>query len=254
MGVMPLQRFCCQSVMWGVFLNRAINVLVVDGEVSFRERLSSYLQEREVTVAIAPSAAQAWEQLQSGHKPDIVLLAWTLTDMDGIELLRKIRAKKRLRRVPVVMMSQRDDEESAVNGLNSGADDYLIKPFSFKEMLARLRVVLRRVELPGMESEVLSLAGVRVDVGRHKVFVQEKRAHLSPTEFRLLHFLISHPEQVFSRSQLIEYVWTGMVVEERTVDQHIRRLRKVLRQRGGTASLIRTVRGVGYLFQVSANP
>ncbi|HIJ23472.1 MAG: response regulator [Gammaproteobacteria bacterium] len=229
-------------------MKQKITLLLVDDEENLREMVSAYLQQQDIVVSEVADATAAWNQLSS-DRPDIVLLDWMLPDMDGIQLLQKIRAKKRLRRVPVIMLTARADEQSRVSGLDAGADDYIVKPFSLKELVARIRAVLRRLPLQsGKESEILT-DEIKLDLERYKVFLKGKRAHVSPTEFRLLHFLMSHPNKVYSRSQLLNHVWGEMVmVEERTVDQHVRRLRKVLKQHGCSEKVVTTVRGFGYQF------
>ncbi|MBT3308980.1 MAG: response regulator [Gammaproteobacteria bacterium] len=228
-----------------------IKILLIDDETEFREMMSHYFQKLSHTLVEAADAEDAWSQLIA-DRPDIVLLDWMLPEMDGIQLLKKIRAKKRLRRVPVIMLTARADEQSRIDGLDAGADDYVMKPFSLGELDARIRAVLRRLKpLSGEDAEASSTQQIKIDVDRHKVFVNGKRAHLSPTEFRLLHFLMSHPNKVYSRNRLLNHVWGEMVVvEERTVDQHIRRLRKVLKKHGGNHKVIATVRGFGYQFTV----
>jgi len=227
-----------------------MSVLVVDDEPDLREMVVGYLKGEGILTREAADAASAWQEIIT-DRPDIILLDWMLPDMDGIQLLYKIRSKKRLRRVAVIMLTARADEQSRVAGLDAGADDYIVKPFSLQEMVARLRAVSRRIQPPldAPEMEPLPTDEISMDINRHKVFVKGERAHLSPTEFRLLHFLMSHPDKVYSRSQLLSHVWGDtVVVEERTVDQHVRRLRKVLEQHGGSGQVIATVRGFGYQF------
>lgn len=235
-------------------MKRKITVLVVDDEADLREMVGDYLRRTRMRVQEAEDAASAWKKMEES-RPDIVLLDWMLPDTDGLELLQKIRAKKRLRRVSVIMLTARADEQSRVTGLDMGADDYVVKPFSLRELCARIRAVLRRLEpLAEKGSSELSSEGVRLDVDCHKVFLNGKRAHLSPTEFRLLHFLMSHPDKVYSRNDLLNHVWGEMVVvEERTVDQHVRRLRKVLQEYGCSKKVITTVRGFGYQFNPHAH-
>ena len=235
-------------------MKKKITVLVVDDEADLREMVGDYLRRTRMRVQEAEDAASAWKKMEES-RPDIVLLDWMLPDIDGVELLQKIRAKKRLRRVPVIMLTARADEQSRVTGLDMGADDYVVKPFSLREICARIRAVLRRLEPLGEKgSSELSSEGIRLDVDRHKVFLNGKRAHLSPTEFRLLHFLMSHPDKVYSRNDLLNHVWGEMVVvEERTVDQHVRRLRKVLQEYGCSKKVITTVRGFGYQFNPHAH-
>lgn len=211
--------------------------------------VSRYLSKQGVRMRSAESASEAQRAL-SEERPDIVLLDWMLPDMEGIQLLRKIRSKKRLRRVPVIMLTARADEQSRVKGLEEGADDYVVKPFSLRELMARIQAVLRRLQpLEDDSLAEISSGGIHLDLERHKLFLNGKRAHCSPTEFRLLHFLLAHPNKVYSRYQLLNQVWgESVAVEERTVDQHVRRLRKVLKQYECNPKVISTVRGFGYQF------
>jgi len=177
--------------------------------------------------------------------PGIVLLDWLLPLVSGIEVCRQIRRSPQTRNLPVVMLTARGEEVDRVRGLNSGADDYIAKPFSLRELTARLRAVIRRAQ-PNSADETLQFDEVAVDVGAHRVTRAGKPIHLGPTEFRLLLYLMRHPGRVFSREQLLDAVWGHDVyVEARTVDVHIRRLRKALNADGGD-DIVRTVRSAGY--------
>jgi two-component system phosphate regulon response regulator PhoB len=178
--------------------------------------------------------------------PDLVLADWMLPDMSGLELTRLLKKDPTSKDVPVIMLTARAEEEDKIRGLEGGADDYITKPFSPRELLARIKAVMRRHGLD--EAEVHSLGGLTVDAASHRVMAGGQEVKLGPTEFRLLQFFITHPERVYSRAQLLDRVWGGNVyVEERTVDVHIRRLRKAL-EPSGCDRLVQTVRGAGYRF------
>jgi two-component system phosphate regulon response regulator PhoB len=181
------------------------------------------------------------------HRPDLVLIDWMLPDMSGLELTRALKRDKDTQEVPVIMLTARAEEQDKVMGLEGGADDYVTKPFSPRELLARINAVLRRTN-HGATEEVVAAEGLVLDVASHRVSVDDKTVPLGPTEYRLLSFFMTHTERVYSRSQLLDRVWGGNVyVEERTVDVHIRRLRKAL-EPFGYDRFIQTVRGSGYRF------
>ena len=224
-------------------------ILVVEDEPGIREVLKFNLGRDGHEVL---TAADAEEALQLLHRslPDLILLDWMLPGMSGIELARRLRADARLKAIPIIMLTARAEERDKVLGLDTGADDYLTKPFSPRELLARIRAVLRR-RAPERTEEPVEVAGLRLDPVSHRVFADGAQVGLGPTEFRLLHFLMTHPERVYSRSQLLDQVWGDHVfVEERTVDVHIRRLRSAL-EAGGHDRLIQTVRGAGYRFSAA---
>ncbi len=178
-------------------------------------------------------------------KPDLVLLDWMLPLLSGIEVCRRLRRLPATRATPVIMLTARGEEGDKIRGLNSGADDYITKPFSPSELMARVRAVLRRAR-PSVDEDVLSFADITLDLAAHRVRRAGRDIHLGPTEFRLLRYLMEHPGRVFSREQLLDSVWGADVyVEPRTVDVHIRRLRKALNGEG-EADIIRTVRSAGY--------
>jgi two-component system, OmpR family, phosphate regulon response regulator PhoB len=179
--------------------------------------------------------------------PDLILLDWMLPDVSGIELARALRREENSRDIPIIMLTARADEDDKVRGLESGIDDYITKPFSSRELIARIKAVLRRASPEGDE-EVLEAGMLRLNAASHRVTAAGAGVDLGPTEFRLLRFFMGRPERVFSRAQLLDRVWGGNVyVEERTVDVHIRRLRKALEQ-SGSDGYIQTVRGAGYRF------
>lgn len=184
------------------------------------------------------------------HKPDLLVLDWMLPGLSGIEFARRLRADKRTRAIPIIMLTARSDEQDKLQGLETGADDYITKPFSPRELNARIKAVLRR-RAPEMTDDLVQMGGLKLDPASHRVTGNGKPVDLGPTEFRLLHFLMTHAERVHSRTQLLDQVWGDHVfVEERTVDVHIRRLRKAL-EPTELDSLVQTVRGTGYRFSAS---
>jgi two-component system phosphate regulon response regulator PhoB len=223
-------------------------VLVVEDESAIAELIAINLRHAgfEVTVAVDAEAAQA---AINRVLPDLVLLDWMLPGQSGVQLARRWRADARTRELPVIMLTARADEADKITGLDAGADDYLTKPFSTKELMARIRAVLRRKAPEALDSAV-DVAGLVLDPATHRVtrrVADELReVKIGPTEFRLLHFLMTHPERVHSRAQLLDRVWGDHVfIEERTVDVHVKRLREALAPVNASA-LIETVRGAGY--------
>jgi two-component system, OmpR family, phosphate regulon response regulator PhoB len=224
----------------------AATILVVDDEAAIREMLGFALRQEGYNYQAAADAEQAWRQINEAL-PDIVLLDWMLPGISGVELARRLKRDPNTRALPLIMLTARDEEEDKVRGLNVGADDYITKPFSTVELSARIKAVLRR-SAPLTSQEVIEVEGLRLDPGSYRLTVGDRALEIGPTEFRLLHFFITHPERVYSRSQLIDRVWGDNVyVEERTVDVHIRRLRKSL-EPSGHDKLVQTVRSVGYRF------
>jgi two-component system phosphate regulon response regulator PhoB len=221
-------------------------VLIVDDEKAVRQMVAFSLSREGFTVLEAGDATEARAQVADG-RPQVILLDWMLPGISGLELARTLRKDSLAREIPIIMLTARTEEEDKIRGLNVGADDYVTKPFSPRELIARIHAVLRRsINTPN--EEVLEAGGMRLDVTGHRVAIGEEGVSLGPTEFRLLHFFMGHPERVYSRSQLLDRVWGPSVyVEERTVDVHIRRLRKAL-EHHGVAHLVQTVRGAGYRF------
>jgi two-component system, OmpR family, phosphate regulon response regulator PhoB len=202
------------------------------------------LEKEGFAVCSAGDGEEALVQIAE-RKPDILLLDWMLPHVSGIEVCRQIRRAPQTRALPVIMLTARGEELDRVRGLNSGADDYITKPFSLAELTARLRSVIRRAQ-PHSADETLQFGEVAIDVGAHRVTRAGKPIHLGPTEFRLLLYLMRHKSRVFSREQLLDAVWGHDVyVEPRTVDVHIRRLRKAINADGGE-DIVRTVRSAGY--------
>jgi two-component system phosphate regulon response regulator PhoB len=185
------------------------------------------------------------------RRPDLVLIDWMLPDMSGLELARSLKRDRETRELPIIMLTARAEESDKIAGLEGGADDYLTKPFSPRELVARINAVLRRAA-PHHGDERIEFEGLALDQASHRVLVGEKTVPLGPTEYRMLEFFMTHPERVYKRDQLLDRVWGGNVyVEERTIDVHIRRLRKALEE-FGYDRFIQTVRGAGYRF--SARP
>lgn len=220
------------------------NILLVEDEPAIQELIAANLGRAGHHVLRAADAETA-QRLVHEALPDLVLLDWMLPGMSGIEFARRLRAEERTRAIPIIMLTARGEEQDKVSGLETGADDYITKPFSPRELVARIKAVLRR-RAPQSTEDPVSMGGLVLDPATHRVSAGEQALNLGPTEFRLLHFLMTHPERVHSRAQLLDQVWGDHVfVEERTVDVHIRRLRCSLEPSGHDA-LIQTVRGSGY--------
>jgi len=220
-------------------------VLVVEDETPIREMLCFVLEQNGFEPVEAADFAQGVARVTEPF-PDLILLDWMLPGGSGIQFIKQMKQDELTRQIPIIMLTARGEEEDKVRGLEVGADDYITKPFSPKELTARLKAVIRRA-VPTATEEVIEVQGLRLDPVSHRVTVNEQALDLGPTEFRLLHFFMTHPERVYSREQLLNNVWgTNVYVEDRTVDVHIRRLRKAL----GTAyeNLVQTVRGTGYRF------
>ncbi len=224
----------------------ANTILIVEDEPAIREMVAMTLERGGYVVHQAATAEEA-ERLLANGLPSLILLDWMLPGMSGIELARRLRRDDYTRGTPIIMLTARSEEDDRIRGLEVGADDYIAKPFSTRELQARIKAVLRRSR-PHDEDGVLTVDSLKVDTSSHRVSANEQALEMGPTEFRLLQFFMSHPERVYSRSQLLDMVWgRGAYVEERTVDVHIRRLRKALEPSGHDA-LIQTVRGAGYRF------
>ena len=227
----------------------AATILVVEDEPAIQELIAYNLKQAGHQPLRADNAEQAMNLVQNAL-PDLVLLDWMLPGQSGIDFARRLRTDKRTRTVPIIMLTARSDEQDKLTGLDTGADDYITKPFSPRELNARIKAVLRR-RAPQMTDDMVQLGGLKLDPASHRISGNGEPVVLGPTEFRLLHFLMTHPERVHSRTQLLDQVWGDHVfVEERTVDVHIRRLRKAL-EPTRLDRLVQTVRGTGYRF--SAN-
>jgi two-component system phosphate regulon response regulator PhoB len=219
-------------------------VLVVEDESAIAELISINLRHAGYEVTIASAADQAQMEVDR-VLPDLVILDWMLPGQSGLALAKRWRSEARTKELPVIMLTARADEADKIAGLDAGADDYLTKPFSTNELMARIRAVLRRKAPEALDSAV-ELAGLRLDPATRRVSRADHEVKIGPTEFRLLHFLMTHPERVHSRAQLLDRVWGDHVfIEERTVDVHVKRLREALAP-VGCSQMIETVRGAGY--------
>ena len=221
-------------------------VLVVDDEAPIREMLVFVLEQNGFQAIEAEDYDSAIAAMVE-HYPDMVLLDWMLPGGSGIQIAKKFKQNEHTRQIPIIMLTARGEEEDKVRGLEVGADDYVTKPFSPKELMARIKAVIRRVSPTSLE-EAIEVHGLRLDPISHRVTSEGNELDMGPTEFRLLHFFMTHPERVYSREQLLDHVWgTNVYVEDRTVDVHIRRLRKAIGPLGHDR-LVQTVRGAGYRF------
>ena len=228
----------------------APNVLVVEDEDALATLLQYNLEKEGYDVRLAPDGEEALVAVDE-RAPDLVVLDWMLPKVSGVEVCRRLRSRPATRNLPVIMLTARAEESDRIRGLDTGADDYLTKPFSMAELAARIRAVLRRIR-PGLAEDRLSQGDIVVDRVAHRVRRGAREVHLGPTEFRLLDHLMQHPGRVFSREQLLDAVWgSDVYVEVRTVDVHIGRLRKALID-GEEADPIRTVRSAGYSLDVGA--
>ena len=224
-------------------------ILIVEDEPAIQELLAFNVMQAGFHALRAEDADGAWQQIRAAM-PDLILLDWMLPNTSGVVLAKQLRDDARTRDIPIIMLTARGEERDKILGLESGADDYITKPFSPRELMARIRAVLRR-HAPQMPEETVAAGGLELSPSSHRVIAQGKIIDLGPTEFRLLHFFMTHAERVYSRTQLLDQVWgTQVFVEERTVDVHIRRLRAAMEPFGMDA-LIQTVRGSGYRFSTS---
>jgi two-component system phosphate regulon response regulator PhoB len=220
------------------------SILVVEDEPAIQELVSFACSSGGYRVRRADSVRAAQEAIR-GELPDLVILDWMLPDRPGIELLRDLRGGERTRGLPVILLTAKGAEGDRVAGLDAGADDYVVKPFSPRELVSRVRAVFRR-RAPQLSGETLSYGPLTIDPSRHEVLVEGRAVKMGLAEFKLLRYLVGHPERVFSRGQLLDSVWGDHVfIEERTVDVHVLRLRKALAT-AGAQGLVQTVRGLGY--------
>ncbi len=221
-------------------------ILIVDDEPGIRQMLSFTLAGDGYACTEAGDIEEAHNAIQA-RRPDLILLDWMLPDAPGIELAKRLRADRRTQTLPVILLTAKAQEQDKLTGFEAGADDYITKPFSTRELLARVRALLRRTRTPE-EAKVVTVNALKLDTQTHRAAIDDRPLELSPTEFRLLYFFLTHPERVYSRSQLLDEVWGNEAyIEERTVDVHIRRLRKILEPHGYD-DYIQTVRSVGYRF------
>jgi len=224
----------------------AANILVVEDEAAIQELIAINVEQAGHRAVLAGDAEDAYIKVQQ-RLPDLILLDWMLPGMSGLEFLRRMKANARTQRIPVIMLTARAEELDKLHGLETGADDYIVKPFSTRELNARIKAVLRR-RAPQMTEDRADIGGLSLDPTTHRVMAGSQELVLGPTEFKLLHFFMTHTERVYSRTQILDHVWGDHVfIEERTVDVHIRRLRAVL-QETGHDRLLQTVRGSGYRF------
>ena len=226
----------------------ATNILVVEDEASVRELLTATLMGAGYEVREAANGSEAQQQVSDGD-PALILLDWMLPGMSGLEFAKWLKRDEQLNAIPIIMLTARDDENYKVQGLEAGVDDYVTKPFSTRELLARIKAVLRRAGAD--TSELIRVDNrLEMDLVQHRVLADDQPVTMGPTEFKLLHFFLTHQERVYSRTQLLDLVWgRNVYIEERTVDVHIRRLRKALEPHA-LENLVQTVRGVGYRFSV----
>jgi len=221
-------------------------ILIVDDESSIRDMLRVALEMADYNCLEAEDAQKA-HTLIVDEKPDLILLDWMMPGTSGLELARRIKRDEVTAGIPIIMLTAKGEEDNKVQGLETGADDYITKPFSPRELVARLKAVLRRTDTHHV-TEPITVEGLLLDPVSHRVTINEKPVDMGPTEYRLLEFFLTHQERVYTRGQLLDHVWGGNVyVEERTVDVHIRRLRKALSM-DDHDRFVQTVRGTGYRF------
>jgi len=221
-------------------------ILVVDDETSIREMLVISLESAGYNVLQAENAKTAHSLVLDKH-PDLILLDWMMPVTTGLELLRRLKRDEMTDHIPVIMLTAKAEESSKISGLDSGADDYIAKPFSPRELLSRIKAILRRVSREELKNTIV-VGGLELDPLEHRISIAGNLINLAPTEFRLLQFFLTHQERVYSRDQILDYVWgKNVYLDERTVDVHIRRLRKAISV-AGHDKYVQTVRGAGYRF------
>lgn len=225
-------------------------ILLVEDEAPIRDMLSFVLEQSGFNVVEAEDYDIGLEKIKEPY-PDLILLDWMLPGGSGVQLAKKLKQHEFAKDIPLIMLTARSEEDDKIRGLEAGADDYVTKPFSPKELVARIKAVMRRVT-PTSKEEPIEFKGLVLEPVSHRVTSNDSAIDMGPTEFKLLHFFMTHPERVYSREQLLDNVWgTNVYVEDRTVDVHIRRLRKAI-SLNGHDSLIQTVRGSGYRFSVKS--
>jgi len=229
-------------------MSEETNILIVDDEPAILEMVEFSMRKTGFNVVMAEDSMQAMSLLAE-KKPDLILLDWMLPDISGIDLARRLKQDDLSCNIPIIMLTARAEEGDKLKGFEIGVDDYITKPFSTRELIARINAVLRRSEPQG-KNDAINISGLELDPITHRVQSNGERIHLGPTEFKLLQFFMTHLERVYTRSQLLDRVWgQNVYIEERTVDVHIRRLRKEL-STYGCDKMIQTVRGAGYRFSV----
>ncbi|REH40148.1 two-component system phosphate regulon response regulator PhoB [Paraperlucidibaca baekdonensis] len=223
-------------------------ILIVDDEAAIREMISIALDLAGYSCLEAEDALQA-HHLVVDERPALILLDWMLPGMSGIELARRLKRDENTREIPIIMLTARGEEDNKIQGLDAGADDYITKPFSTRELASRIKAVLRRANVLHQENAI-EAEGLKLDPVSHRITADDNPVDMGPTEYRLLAFFMSHPERAYTRTQMLDQVWGGNVyVEDRTIDVHIRRLRKAL-EPFGYDRFIQTVRGTGYRFSI----
>ena len=222
----------------------SIKILVIEDDPSLTELIKYNLEQESYAVKIEMDGEEGLLTAQT-ELPDLILLDWMLPNLSGIEVCRRLRRGKSTKSIPIIMLTARSEENERIRGLDTGADDYITKPFSPKELVARIKAILRRIR-PAFSEETLEYAGIVMDLSYRKIKRDGESIHLGPTEFNILRFFMENPRRVFSREQLLDMVWgNDIYVEARTIDVHIRRLRKALNE-AGKPNIIRTVRSAGY--------
>ena len=225
----------------------AAKILIVEDEAAIRQMLPMVLTQEGYNSLEVANVGAAFEMLEN-LTPDLILLDWMMPGLSGLEFTRRLKKTPNTRSIPIILLTAKSEEEDKVTALDAGADDYITKPFSTPELIARIRALLRRSDPDSEASDTLKTAALRLELKSRRAFCGNERLTLSPLEFKLLHFFMSHPGRVYSRNQLLDQVWgTNTFIEDRTVDVHIRRLRKIL-EPYKSDNLIQTVRGSGYLF------
>lgn len=223
-------------------------LLILEDERDIREMLAFCMQQAGYEIEQAATAERAHAILKEGFSPDLILVDWMLPGASGLEFTRKLKKDSAHQDTPVIMLTARGEEDDRVQGLEAGADDYVVKPFSPRELLARVQAVLRRSGAGVKQDEQIKQGSIQLDTASQRVQISGEEVHLGPTEYKILHFFMSNPERVYSRGQLLDSVWgQQVVVEDRTVDVHIRRLRKALAPYE-VENYVQTVRGSGYRF------
>jgi len=226
-------------------------ILIVDDEAAIREMIAIALDLAGFDCIEAEDALQAHHKIVD-ERPSLILLDWMLPGMSGIELARRLKREEATSEIPIIILTARGEEDNKIQGLDAGADDYITKPFSTRELVSRIRAVLRRTSALNAE-KAIEVEGLRLDPVSHRITANETPVEMGPTEYRLLAFFMSHQERAYSRSQMLDQVWGGNVyVEDRTIDVHIRRLRKAL-EGHGYDRFIQTVRGTGYRFSTKVD-
>ena len=222
------------------------HILLVEDEAAIREMVELALSRTGFEMRTVADASQAERAIEQ-ERPDLILLDWMLPGVSGLDFVRKLRRGDSTRDIPVVMLTAKGEEGDRLSGFDAGVDDYVVKPFSVKELVARIRAVLKRT-MPAGDDDPIEIGGLRLDSVSHRVTARGEIIRIGPTEFRMLHFFMGHPERVFTRGQLLDRIWgSNVYIEERTVDVHIRRLRKALSEHGFDR-FVQTVHGTGYRF------